>query len=142
VKKLSMEALNKKFVDAVFRVLQFDGHYIPHLSTSFSSALSGNTVTEGNCSSHVLIQVATGVCAKPPTKKQVLVRLYELIYENEMDSPCVILGDEKLPNEWIWTLIENLSKPCSHKEDEHHSESDSDCGMHFIIDCFDDMPIF
>lgn len=141
-KKLSMEALNKKFADAVFRVLQFDGHYSPHLTASFSSAFSGNTMTNGPCSSHVLIQVATDVCAKPPSKKTVLVRLYELIYENEIDSPCVILGDDKIPSEWIWTLIENLSKPCSHFNDDHHAETDADCGMHFVEDCFDDMPIF
>ena len=137
-----MEALNKKFVDSVFRVLQHDGHYTPHISPSFKAAFSQKTSADGPFCSHTIITVATDVCVKPPTKKTVLVRLYEMIYENEMDNAFSFLGEEKIPNEWIWTLIENLSKPCSHKAEEHHSEQDSECGMHFVNDCFDDMPIF
>ncbi len=121
-KKLSMEALNKKFVDSVFRVLQHDGHYIPHISPSFKAAFSQKTSFDGPHSSHTIITVATDVCVKPPAKKTVLVRLYELIYENDMENAFSLLDEEKVPNEWIWTLIENLSKPCSHQANEHHSE--------------------
>ena len=78
-KELSAEALNKKYADAVFRMLLGNGHYTPHITASFSSAFSGTTVTDGPCRSHVLIQVATDVCAKPPSKKAVLMVLYELL---------------------------------------------------------------
>ena len=90
--KLSMEALNKKFADAVFRVLQFDGHYNPHITASLSSALSGNIVTDGPCRLHVQIQIATDVCAKPSSKRAVLIRLYELLQKSENDSPFSPLG--------------------------------------------------
>lgn len=35
-----------------------------------------------------------------------------------------------------------MSKPCSHKNDENHSETDAYCGIKFFIDYFDNMPIF
>ena len=35
-----------------------------------------------------------------------------------------------------------MSKPCSHQDGKHNAETDAECGMHFVDDCFDFMPVF
>ncbi len=59
-----------------------------------------------------------------------------------MDSPCPILGDERLPLEFLWRVIENLSEPCKHPAEVHCAETDPDMQLRLVIDCYDAMPIF
>jgi hypothetical protein len=53
-----------------------------------------------------------------------------------------IVGAETLPIEWIWRLIENISKPCDHANLVHNPELDPDMQLRVAIDCYDHMPVF
>ena len=54
-----------------------------------------------------------------------------------------MLGDEYMPKEWLVQVIDRLSKPCEYHFDFHNdSEEDPWLGLHLVVDCYDDLPMF
>ena len=60
------------------------------------------------------------------------------MYLRVIDPLDLVRNEDRLPHEWIWRLIENLSKPCQHNSDAHDSELDPDMGLRLVHDCYDD----
>jgi hypothetical protein len=93
--------------------------------------------------SDLVLSVTVDVCAKAPSKKRVICRMYELLEDLDSDSKSPILGDDRIPREWLVQVIDRLSKPCEHVEGEHNnSENDPWMGLHLVSDCYDDLPMF
>ena len=55
-----------------------------------------------------------------------------------------MLGSQKLQfeSEWVWNLIETVSKACSHRDQVHDEEHDPDMRLRLVLDCYTDQPIY
>ena len=118
------------------------GLYKAHVSARPRCNFALNYKADEKLHSDLILTVAIDICTRAPTKKRVVCRLYELLEDLDRDSKFPILGDDRVPKEWLVQLIERLSKPCDHEQDEHNSESDPWMGLHLVSDCYDDLPIF
>jgi hypothetical protein len=121
MKQATEEINNRKYVDILFAIFQAEGFYAPHITATMSSNTAINQKQGGVFTSDLILSVKTDICAKPPSKKKVLCRLYELLYEADMIYSGQIVGAETLPLNWIWRLIENISKPCEHADLVHNA---------------------
>ena len=149
----SAEKDNLRLVEILFHILQGEFMYDLHTSAKLSSESQVNQANDGIVTSQMLVTVKIDVCAKPPSKKKLLSILYQLLhdYDSDSDSPLDIGGldrlelvrnEDRLPHEWIWRLIENVSKPCKHEAIVHSLDTDPDMWLRTVHDCYDDYPLY
>jgi hypothetical protein len=136
------EETSRRYVDLLFKALTDVGLYKSHVSAKPRCHFALNYQADEMLYSNLMLTVAIDICAKAPSKKRVVCRLYELLEDLDKDTKEPILGDDRIPREWLVKLIERLSRQCDHSEDEHNSESDPWMGLHSVSDCYDDMPMF
>jgi hypothetical protein len=136
------EEASRRYVDLLFKALTDVGLYKSHASARPRCNFALNFKADEKLHSDLILSVAIDVCARAPSKKRVVCRLYELLEDLDQDAKEPILGDDRIPREWLLQLIERLSKQCDHSEDEHNSESDPWMGLHLVSDCYDELPMF
>jgi len=59
-----------------------------------------------------------------------------------LDPLSRIHNEKRIPYDWIWRLIENVSKSCSHGANYHDEDEDPDMGLRLVHDCYDTQPIY
>ena len=112
----------------------FETHTRAKLHTNFSLKAKSH----GDFSSEALISVKVSVCALAPSKVVVLALLYRILEELASEEDGHLLGNEKqqFDSEWVWNLVETVSKACSHKDQVHDEEQDPDMQLRLVLDCY------
>jgi hypothetical protein len=67
---------NQMHVEQLIKILLSDGFYSPHSKSEMRSVMKFGPTEHAFMSTDLRIYVAHDVCATPPTKKQLLSRLY------------------------------------------------------------------
>ena len=116
---------NYKLAETLFNILCGEFFFDVHTSTELSSEYQTTQKNDGAILSQMLVTVKVDTCAKPPSKKKLLSVLYQLLFDYDeeankgmdiggIDPLDLVHNYKRIPHEWIWQLIENVSKSCKH----------------------------
>ena len=95
------EEASRRYVDLLFKALTDADLYKSHASARPRCNFALNFKADEKLHSDLMLTVAIDICAKPPSKKRVVCRLYELLEDLDRDAKIPILGDDRIPREWL-----------------------------------------